>query len=62
MNITYVDDTVLIADTEEDHHILDKVIEENEFLGLPLNAKKAYSMTASKKQIPPKGSLGKGIK
>ena len=57
-NIRYADDTVLIAETEKDlQHILDKVIKESGSLGLALNAKKTYSMTVSKKQIPPKCTL-----
>ena len=57
-NIRYADDTVLIAETEEDlQHILDKVIEESESLGLSLDAKKTYSMTVSKKQSPPTRTL-----
>ena len=56
-NIRYVDDTVSIAETEKDlQHILDKVIEESESLGLALNMKKTHRTTASKMQNPPKRS------
>ena len=51
-NIRYADDTVLIAETENDLQcILNKVIEKSESLGLSLNAEKVYSMIVSKEEV-----------
>ena len=40
-NLRYADDTVLIAETQEDlQHLLDKIVKESELKGLTLNIKK----------------------
>lgn len=53
-SIRYAGDTVLISETEDLQHILDKVLEEGESLRLPRNAKETNSVSVSEKQIPPK--------
>ncbi|GFN78611.1 hypothetical protein PoB_000511700 [Plakobranchus ocellatus] len=51
-NLRYVDDTVLIADSEETlQKILTAVAEESEKKGLQLNAKKTECMVISKKAV-----------
>ena len=50
-NIRYADDTALIADSESKlQDIVDKIVTENEKLGLSLNVKKTYCMVISKKK------------
>ena len=49
-NIRYADDTVLIADSEENlQRLLDITIEKNEKMGLTLNVKETECMVISKK-------------
>ena len=49
-NIRYADDTVLIADSEENlQRLLDITIEKSEEMGLTLNVKKTECMVISKK-------------
>ena len=49
-NIRYADDTVLIADSEENlQRLLDITIEKSEEIGLTLNVKKTECMVISKK-------------
>ena len=49
-NIRYADDTVLIADSEENlQRLLDKTIEKSEEMGLTLKVKKTECMVISKK-------------
>ena len=51
-NIRYADDTVLIADSEENlQRLLDITIEKSEEMGLTLNVKKTVCMVISKKAI-----------
>ena len=53
-NIRYADDTVLIADSEENlQRLLDITIEKSEEVGLTLNVKKTECMVISKKAIVP---------
>ena len=53
-NIRYADDTVLIADSEENlQRLLDITIEKSEEMGLTLNVKKTECMVISKKAIAP---------
>ena len=50
-NIRYADDTVLIADSEENlQRLLDITIEKSEEMGLTLNVKKTECMVVSKKK------------
>ena len=57
-NIRYADDTVLIADSEENlQRLLDITIEKSEELGLTLNVKKTECMVISKKAIAPSCNL-----
>ena len=50
-NIRYADDTVLIADSEENlQRLLDITIEKSEEMGLTLNVKKTECMVISKKK------------
>ena len=57
-NIRYADDTVLIADSEEDlQRLLDITIEKSEEMGLTLNVKKTKCMVISKKTIAPSCNL-----
>ena len=50
-NIRYADDTVLIADSEENlQRVLDITIEKSKEMGLTLNVKKTECMVISKKQ------------
>ena len=53
-NIRYANDTVLIADNEEDlQHLVNVLNEESNIMGLALNPKKTDTMVISKqKQIP----------
>ena len=54
-NLRYVDDTVLIAETEEDlQELLDTGIKESEIKGLTLNSKKTEVMVVSRKNDIPK--------
>ena len=57
-NIRYADDTVLIADSEENlQRLLDITIEKSEEMGLTLNVKKTECMVISKKAIAPSCNL-----
>ena len=57
-NIRYADDTVLIADSEENlQRLLDITIEKSEEMGLTLNVKKTECMVISKKAIVPSCNL-----
>ena len=57
-NIRYADDTVLIADSEENlQRLLDITIEKSEEMGLTLNVKKTVCMVISKKAIVPSCNL-----
>ena len=57
-NIRYADDTVLIADSEENlQRLLDITIEKSEEMGLTLNVKKTECMVISKKAIIPSCNL-----
>ena len=57
-NIRYADDTVLIADSEENlQRLLDITIEKSEEMGLTLNIKKTECMVISKKAIVPSCNL-----
>ena len=53
-NIRYADDTVLIADNEQDlQHLVDEVVAHSEQLGLELNCKKTQIMVVTRKnEIP----------
>ena len=54
-NLRYADDTVLIAETEEDlQELLDTVVKESEIKGLTLNSKKTEVMVVSRKKDIPK--------
>ena len=53
-NLRYADDTVLLAETEEDlQKIVDQVKRESESFGLLMNAKKTKTMVLSKSSNPP---------
>ena len=53
-NLRYADDTVLIAENEEDlKHLLDKIVEESGNMGLSLNSKKTEVMTISRNKNTP---------
>ena len=53
-NLRYADDTVLLAETEEDlQKIVDQVKRESESFGLLMNAKKTKTMVFSKSSNPP---------
>ena len=53
-NLRYADDTVLLAETEEDlQNIVDQVKRESESFGLLMNAKKTKTMVFSKSSNPP---------
>ena len=57
-NIRYADDTVLIADSEENlQRLLDITIEKSVEMGLTLNVKKTECMVISKKTIAPSCNL-----
>ena len=57
-NIRYADDTVLIADSEENlQRLLDITIEKSDEMGLTLNVKKTECMVISKKAIAPSCNL-----
>ena len=57
-NIRYADDTVLIADSEENlQRLLNITIEKSEEMGLTLNVKKTECMVISKKAIIPSCNL-----
>ena len=57
-NIRYADETVLIADSEENlQRLLDITIEKSEEMGLTLNVKKTECMVISKKAIAPSCNL-----
>ena len=57
-NIRYADDTVLIADSEENlQRLLDITIKKSEEMGLTLNVKKTECMVISKKAIAPSCNL-----
>ena len=52
-NIRYADDTVLLAESEEDlQRLLDVVVQESERKGLSLNCKKTECMVVSKTESP----------
>ena len=53
-NLRYADDTVLLAETEEDlQKIVDQVKRESESFGLLMNAKKTKTMVFSKNSNAP---------
>ena len=53
-NLRHADDTVLLAETEEDlQKIVDQVKRESESFGLLMNAKKTKTMVFSKSSNPP---------
>ena len=57
-NIRYVEETVIIADSESKlQGIVDKIVTESEKFGLSLNVKKTYCMAISKKKDAPKCQL-----
>ncbi|GFR99128.1 endonuclease-reverse transcriptase [Elysia marginata] len=52
-NLRYADDTVLVAENEEDlQNLLDIVVCESKKMGLELNSKKTEVMVISRKEIP----------
>ena len=54
-NLRYADDTILIAETEEDlQELLDTVVKESEMKGLTLNSKKTEVVVVSRKNDIPK--------
>ena len=57
-NIRYADDTVLIADSEQDlQHLVDAVVAHSEQLGLELNCKKTQIMVVTKKNDIPRCNI-----
>ena len=57
-NLRYADDTVLIAESENElQSILETVLKESEMKGLDLNVKKTESMVTSKKTIQPSSNI-----
>ena len=53
-NLRYADDTVLIADTEENlQNMMNKTVEESEGKGLTINRRKSFVMVFSKKPVTP---------
>ena len=53
-NLRYADDTVLLAEKEEDlQKIVDQLKRESEIFGLLMNAKKTKTMVFSKSSNPP---------
>ena len=57
-NLRYADDTVLIAESQEDlQRLLDVVVAESERKGLSINCKKTESMVISKKKEAPTCNL-----
>ena len=57
-NLRYADDTVLLAESQEDlQRLLDVVVAESERKGLSINCKKAESKVISKKKEAPTCNL-----
>ena len=57
-NLRYADDTILLAESEEDlQKLLDVVVRESELKGLSINCKKTECMVVSKKKDIPRCSL-----
>ncbi len=57
-NLRYADDTVIIAESEQQlQHLIDVVVDESEKKGLYLNSSKSFTMVFSKSPINPKCNI-----